>query len=50
MDRRGQQVLADARFAAQQHVGVGAGADFDHPFDAVHGGRPADDGGLDVGR
>ncbi len=43
VDRRGQQVLAHARLAAQQHVGVGLGADFDHPLDAVHGGRAADD-------
>ena len=35
MDDRGQQVLAHARLAAQQHVGVRAGADLDHPLDAL---------------
>ncbi len=49
MDRGGQEVLAHARLAVEQHVGVGLGRDFDHPPHAVHGGRAADDGRLDVG-
>ena len=49
VDGGGQEVLAHARLAVEQHVGVGFGRDFDHPPHALHGGRAADDGRFDVG-
>ena len=49
MDDAGHQVLAHAGLAAQEHVGVGAGADLDHVLDAIHRRRAADDQAVDVG-
>ena len=43
VDMPGDNALAHARLAAQQHVGVGPRADFDQPPDAADGRRAADD-------
>ena len=47
MNGRGDQVLSHAGLAAEQDVGVGAGADFDQAADRANGDRPANHGLVD---
>jgi len=45
---RGNQVLAHARLAHDQHVRLGTGTDANHALDALHGFRVANDRPMDV--